>query len=118
MVANRVRATIFASCGQHLPMTVVARIENARGHEGLTFSGEQPALDHNFAKQLATMLDETRCAGSFDQLILIAEPKLLGSLREQLSEPTRRLVKVESSQELSRPTQESLRSHLTGYARV
>jgi|GEM_PF-5104833 len=64
------------------------------------------------------MLDEKRCAGTFDQLILIAGPRLLDVLREQLSESTRRLVKVESNQELMRPTQESLRSHLAGYVRV
>lgn len=102
-------------------MTVVERIENPRGSDGLTFSGEELGLDQperRFAKQLATMLDDKRGAGSFDQLILIAEPRLLGLLREQLSEPTRRSIKVESNKDLTRPTQESLRSHLSGYARV
>jgi protein required for attachment to host cells len=121
LVANRARATIFASCGQHLPMTVVGRIENPHGHGRHAATGEEAARDHDehpFATQLATMLDEKRGNGVFDQLILIAQPKLLGMLREQLSEPTRRVIKHESNQDLTRPTQESLRSHLATFARV
>jgi protein required for attachment to host cells len=121
VVANRTRATIFASCGQHLPMTVVERIENPREHAHTPLTGEESARDHverRFATQLATMLDKKRRDRAFEQLILVAEPKLLGLLRHQLSEPTRRLVKLESSKDLARPTQESLRSHLPGHARV
>jgi protein required for attachment to host cells len=121
VVANHTRATIFASCGQHLPMTVVERIENPRGHARHPLTTEESARDHGelrFATQLATMLDDKRRDHAFERLILIAEPKLLGLLRDQLSESTRRLVKLESNKDLARPTQESLRSHLPGHARV
>lgn len=102
-------------------MTVVERIENPHGpsrHALASADATRENDDPRFATQLATMLDDKRSSGVFDQLILIAQPKLLGLLREQLSEPTRRLVKFESNKDLTRPTQESLRSHLSTFARV
>lgn len=90
-----------------------------QGRHGL--APEESASEHDermFASQLADMLDKNRNAGVFDLLVLIAGPKLLGKLRAALSEPTRKLIKVELDKDLIDPTEADLRKHLAGLARV
>jgi protein required for attachment to host cells len=141
LVASRTSATIFASRGPHEAIAVAEQIENPRGrmqsseleedrpgrsfdragHGRHSLSSEEPARDrveHEFALQLAALLDLRRCEGIYDQLIMIAGPKLLGMLRKAISEPTRRLIKAELNKELRQPTQELLRKQLAGLARV
>ena len=141
LVASRTGATIFASQGPHAAIDIAEQLENPRGrmqsseleedrpgrsfdragHGRHALSSEESARDrveHDFALQLAELLDRRRCEGVFDQLIMIAGPKLLGMLREAINEPTRRLVKVELNKELRQPTQELLRKQLAGLARV
>jgi protein required for attachment to host cells len=117
LVANRARAMIFSSCGQECPMTVMERIENPwRDLQDARSSDDQ--VERSFGLQLAELLDQKRSEGAFHRLILIAEPKLLSVLSAQISPSTQHLVQVVSNKELMRPTQESLRSHLAGFARV
>jgi protein required for attachment to host cells len=141
LVANRTLATIFASHGQHEPLQIAEQIENPRGrlqsseleedrpgrsfdrggHGRHALSSEESARDrveHNFAGQIAELLEQRRNEGVFDQLVLIAGPKFLGMLREAISEPTRKLIKAELNKELIAPTQEDIRKHLAGLARV
>lgn len=138
LVANRTRATIFSSCGQHCPMTIVDRIENPRGRLSeselhanqpgrpreyshvtpIRDESDRDQVQRSFTAQLASFLDCKRSDGAFDKLILIAADQLLSVLREQLCEATRRAIVVASNKDLIRPTQESLRSHLDGFARV
>jgi len=90
-----------------------------QGRHGL--EPEESASEHDermFAGALAEMLDKHRNAGAFDLLVLIAGPKLLGKLRAALSEPTRRLVKVELDKDLIDPTEAELREQLAGLVRV
>jgi protein required for attachment to host cells len=141
LVASRVGATIFASHGPHAAMDIAEQIDNPRGrlqssaleedrpgrsfdragHGRHALSSEESARDrveHDFAIQIAELLDRRRCDGVFDGLIVIAGPKLLGMLRDAFSDPTRRLVKVELNKDLQKPTEELLRKQLAGLARV
>ena len=63
--------------------------------------------------QLAELLDQRRCEGVYDQLVVIAGPKLLGMLRKALSKPVQDLVKLELNKELVRPTEAQLRHQLS-----
>lgn len=54
-----------------------------------------------FARQIADTLAENQRAGAYDRLIVIAAPKLLGHLREALSEPVRRSVAAEIDKDLT-----------------
>jgi protein required for attachment to host cells len=53
-----------------------------RGHSPV----EQAAI--LFAKRLAERLDQARAAGRYERLVLVAEPRFLGWLREALSPET------------------------------
>ncbi|MET0390791.1 MAG: host attachment protein [Polyangiales bacterium] len=141
LVAQSTHATFFSSRGSHTPMQLVATMENPRGrllsraldsdrpgrsfdragHGSHALANEVTAHEHAarvFAHQLAERLDRERCAGTFDQLIIFAGPRMLGMLREELSEPTRRLVQLEVHKELLNPTPEILRKQLRGMAHV
>ena len=45
-----------------------------------------------FAKTIGERLDQARVAGQFERLVLVAEPHLLGLLRDVLDQETRRRV--------------------------
>lgn len=60
--------------------------------------GERSAERHEvtlFAKEVAQSIDNARVIHEFDQLILVAPPKMLGLLRQSLPEPTQALVTAE-----------------------
>ena len=59
---------------------------------------EQQAL----ALQVAELLDEHRKKNAFDELIIVAPPKMLGFLREAMPEPLRRLVRKEEAKDLTK----------------
>ena len=136
LVASRTEATIFASRGRHTPLTTAEHLDNPRGdlqsseietdrpgrsfdragHGRHAYSSEESARDHvehTFVTQLAELLDQRRCEGVYDQLVVIAGPKLLGMLRKALSKPVQDLVKLELNKELVRPTEAQLRHQLS-----
>ncbi|HLQ85279.1 MAG TPA: host attachment protein [Salinisphaeraceae bacterium] len=45
-----------------------------------------------FAKEICEFLQQKRDAGAFDSLVLVAEPKVLGRLRDNLDQRTAQLV--------------------------
>ncbi len=55
-----------------------------------------------FAIKLAHMLDEERRKGTFDELVLIAPPKMLGRLREAMPDILRRMVRREEAKDLTK----------------
>jgi len=55
-----------------------------------------------FALKVAELLDEHRKKNAFDELIIVAPPKMLGYLREAMSEPLRRLVRREEPKDLTK----------------
>lgn len=139
LVATRTEASIFASRGRDLPLTLAEHIDNPRGRlqssdveedrPGRSFdragygrhslSSQESARDrieHAFASQLAELLDKRRCEGVFDQLVVVAGPHLLGLLRAAFSKPVHQLIKVELNKELTRPSEALLRQQLAGLA--
>lgn len=65
-----------------------------------------------FAEQLAARLDEARAKGDVDALLLVAAPRFLGLLRQQLDPVTRDIVSLEIDQDLTRLAAEDIRERL------
>ena len=57
-------------------------------------------------------MEHGRQNGEFDQLALIAPPRMLGILREALSSPTRALVYAELAKDLDQSDAMGVRRHL------
>lgn len=72
------------------------RTFDSHGQERHALEREQMPAEHlavQFARQLAGMLDEGRVHRQYDRLVLVAEPRFLGWLRDALSpETAQRLV--------------------------
>ena len=66
----------------------------------------------DFARQLAETLRLARVAGRYDRLILAAEPKFLGLIREALDPATQKLVSREIPKHLLGPGDGSLEEQL------
>ncbi|RDD62481.1 host attachment protein [Ferruginivarius sediminum] len=85
---------------------------------GTTRHGFAPKVDwHEFEKErfahhVARILDKSRMQGDFDRLILVAPPKTLGSLRDELPKQTREMVYRELDKDLTNLNVQSLESHL------
>jgi protein required for attachment to host cells len=140
LVARRSGAAIFTSLGRGTALELVTEIANPDGklqssaletdRPGRSFdragygrhglSSEETArehVEHVFAKQLASYLDQQRCEHRFTQLVLVAGPRLLGELRSALSTETKRLITFELNKEID-PTERDLRKHITGLAPI
>lgn len=67
----------------------------------------------NFAKSIASALDEARKKEKFKQIILVAPPDFLGNLRQSLNTQTKKLVFFELAKNLSQLKAEEINEHLT-----
>ncbi len=65
-----------------------------------------------FAHQVAKVLEAGRNQNLFDRLVLIAPPKTLGYLRDELNKPTRQMVYGELSKDLTHHSLAELESHI------
>ena len=66
----------------------------------------------NFAHRLARYLEDAHNANKFEQLLIIAEPSFLGLLRNQLSEPIKKLVCFELDKNITTHSVDDIRKHL------
>lgn len=73
---------------------------------------EQTAI--RFAKQLSLLLDEGRTQHQFTRLVLVAEARFLGQLREALSRETSALVMASLDKDLPGVDARTLAGHLEG----
>jgi len=62
-------------------------------------STERHAMEQ-FAKEVAQTLDGARTRHEFDRLVIVAGPRMLGLLRDALSEPCRSVVAAEVAKDL------------------
>ena len=95
-----------------------------RGHESV--GGQRHAIAREndprrqeavkFARRISRRLDEARRKGEFEDLIVVAGPPFLGTMRAQLSKPTRARVVHEVPKDLVHSPPESLRDHLPASA--
>ena len=65
-----------------------------------------------FSRSLAAYLQDHLRRGTYDRLILIAEPSFLGHLRASLAKPVVSVVHAELAKDLTRETDEGLASQL------
>ena len=67
---------------------------------------------HLFARHIAQLLNEAAGRDEFQRLVLVAPPKVLGDLRAELDEHSRKRVTGELAKDLIRTPAHELRSHL------
>lgn len=85
----------------------------ATAHHGVG-GGQRPRQREAalFAQQIATRLEEDRARGAPEHLVLVAEPRFLGLLREALPAAMRQLVTEEIHKDLVHEPAEHLQAHL------
>lgn len=141
LVMRRTGATIFASQGKDQPLEIAREIEHPEGrlkagdmdadrpgrafdrggagsHSMSTEESRTDHVDQRFAATVAHDLEHARHVGQFSHVVLVAAPKLLGKLRAELSENTRKVVLAELAKDLVDAKIWNLREHLAGVARI
>ena len=71
-------------------------------HHGV--DGERSTERHemtNFAREVAQNIEAARVAHEFDKLVIVAGPRMLGLLREELPQPCREVLAAEIAKDLS-----------------
>ena len=77
---------------------------NGRGQTGSDAEPRVDAIMHEtelFSRQLSDYLDKARLAHRYDKLRLIAFPKFLGLMRQNMSKEAQKLVEDEVSKDIS-----------------
>jgi protein required for attachment to host cells len=69
-------------------------------------------LETLFAHQLADILGQRLSEGSFDRLVIVAAPAMLGDLRKSLSAPLREKVVAEIAKDLTKVPNHEIMRHL------
>lgn len=87
-----------------------------RGALGRHAMGNAPELHRRegdkFAREIAHALERGRVEGQYEKLYIVAEPQMLGSLRDALKPPTRATIAGETIKNLVNCKTEEIRSHL------
>lgn len=135
VVAHRSGAVVYESRGTQLPLARVMLLENPVGRARAgelesdrpgraydrkgggrhAMSKEENSVEHveqEFAHRVLAQLERSREAGAFDQLVLIAPPKMLGRLRRGLPAPLRTLVVADLAKDLAMATPDEVRGYL------
>ena len=137
VVADRSIARIFEQCGgsdaelnaivtlrhpesrERMSDTVSDRPGSFRGGAIAGSESGQPNQEHEhrmsaaFAREVTTYLEGARQRGSFSRLVLIAAPMFLGSLRDNLSSPVRKLVEHEIAKDYTHIDGADVLAHLS-----
>ncbi|WP_158590459.1 host attachment protein [Noviherbaspirillum cavernae] len=77
---------------------------NGRAQQGSDAQPKVDAVQHEtelFSRQLSDYLDKARMEHRYDKLCLIAFPKFLGLMRQNLSKEAQKLVQDEMSKDIS-----------------
>ena len=123
LIAHRGGARLFENAGPGKGLQLVEDIPHPEGRlkngeinadkPGRAFdsfnrrhgvSQEHDATDQvslMFAKQLCTRLEKSRTGNQFEKLVLVAEPRLLGELRNAMDKHTAALVSATLDKDLS-----------------
>ncbi|MGE3849412.1 MAG: host attachment protein [Gammaproteobacteria bacterium] len=135
VVAHRAGARIFLRRGHEAALELLERIEHPAGlRQDREHDSDRPGRTHDrcgagrhalsseesprersaadFARELAARLAAARTAQACDRVVLVAEPHLLGLLREALDEPTRRCVSGEITRDLVHVDDRDVWSHI------
>ncbi|MBY4677244.1 host attachment protein [Marinobacterium arenosum] len=82
---------------------------------GITMSNRVEFKDqeaHQFAKGIISELEQSRQTEHFDKLFLVAAPRFLGHLRQELSPQLQKLVSGELSKDLSLMSEQEIQKQL------
>jgi protein required for attachment to host cells len=135
IVAENSRARIFAMDAINLPLRELDDLTNPEGRlqerelvsdrPGRTFDSQgagrhskAPSVEKSrqvsieFARILSRSIEEGRVQGQFERLILIAPPRFLGALRQQLDKSTHRLITKEIQKNIVREDEAAIRDEL------
>jgi protein required for attachment to host cells len=135
LVAHRAGALLFESRKRGTDLTRVDQIENPRGRlkagevdsdrPGRAFDKqgggrhayskeESPTehVEHELVKELVGRLEKARTAGEFARLILIAPAKMLGQLRDELSDPLRAMVVASVAKNFAHTDDQEMHKHI------
>jgi protein required for attachment to host cells len=140
LVAHRGGARLFENAGPGTGMQLVEDIPHPEGRlksgeinadkPGRAFdtfgrrhgmSQEHEAADQvslMFAKHLCDKLEKARAENRFGNLVLVAEPRLLGELRAALNKPTAALVSATLDKDLIAIENRDLPKHLAGVVQL
>lgn len=128
LVADKTRARIFRKPDGHLELigegvpdeTLQAELTNKTVGRGQSGGGRsvhhkyEPHMmqsrqdEFTFANDIAEWLDKAVEAGAFDRLVLVAEPRMLGDLREVLSEKVEKRLAAEVDKNLTKLDEKAL----------
>jgi len=100
---------------QHLTSDLPGRDANKNGvgkhaYQDQIDPKEQEAID--FAKRIARHLDESYSAKKFEQLLVIAAPSFLGTLRQQFSHEVSQRICFELDKNITMHSADDIRKHL------
>ncbi len=141
VVAHRAGARILYHGGPGCPLVLEKEIDHPEGRfqnkhidadkQGRAFSGktgsssgyqqhEDPHdhVAHVFAKDLGRLLDQGRNEHAYDNVVLVAEPRFLGMLRDSLSSQTAQKVKGSVTKDLYLIPTRDLAKHLEGVLKI
>lgn len=65
-----------------------------------------------FARTVADHLEQGRREGNYDRLIVVADPRFLGELRDAVGTEIEKLVSLELNKDLTKEADEDIRRHL------
>lgn len=82
------------------------------GHALQRNATEDHQVAEDFARRVARRLAQGRRRGEVDRIYVLAEPHLLGVVRESLDAPTRRLLAGEIDRDVTRQTALAIRRRL------
>lgn len=86
------------------------------GGEGRHAMGNSSELHRlngrKFAREIAHALEQGRAAGRYEKLYIVAEPQMIGGLREALKAPTRAAIAGETGKNLVGCEVEEIRAQL------
>lgn len=68
-----------------------------------------------FAKRIGGVLEGARNAGNYDALVIVAEPRFLGLLRDNLSQETIKLVGLQLDKNLVQQAPDAIRERLPAH---
>lgn len=135
VVANETEANFLAMDAPRSPLQWLSKLanESARLHErdletdrpGTSFDrvgpgrhsvgGERSTQRHHqerFAKRIVDELERARTNHEFDRLVLMAEPRMLGLLRDAMPETSRSTVVAELAKDLVHLDAEAIRGYI------
>jgi protein required for attachment to host cells len=135
VVADEREALLYDAADVNLPLALAAQLENpARqlndrdlesdkpGRAVNSATGQSSALDgerssrrtsaQSFARRIAGELERGRNAHGFDRVVLIAAPRMLGLLRDALSEPASELTVAEVAKDLVHADEQTIRAYV------